>query len=158
MPVAGIFSIQRLTAARARPLDNRKGRHDKNPMLPDGYDTVVGDRGHRLSGGERQRLAMARVLLKDPKIIILDEATSALDSRTEAAVQRSFEALMRGRMNIVIAHRLSTIRDADMIYVVHEGEIVESGTHDELMRLEGHYSALCMSGDDIVRERLEVRA
>jgi ATP-binding cassette subfamily B protein len=110
--------------------------------LPDGYDTVVGDRGHRLSGGERQRVAIARILLKNPPILILDEATSALDALTEAHVQETFNQVMQGRTNIVIAHRLSTIQGADTIFVLDQGRIVERGRHADLIARGGAYAAL----------------
>jgi ATP-binding cassette, subfamily B, bacterial len=110
--------------------------------LPDGYNTVVGERGHKLSGGERQRLAIARVLLKDPRILILDEATSSLDYENEAAIQRALETVMRGRTSLVIAHRLSTVLAADVIFVVDEGRIVESGRHATLLARGGLYSRL----------------
>lgn len=110
--------------------------------LPDGFDTVVGERGYRLSGGEKQRIAIARVLLKDPKILILDEATSHLDTRSEAMIQDALEHLMTGRTSIVIAHRLSTVRRADEILVIDEGRIVESGPHEDLLTAGGLYSEL----------------
>lgn len=110
--------------------------------LPEGLDTVVGDRGHRLSGGEKQRLALARLLLKAPRVVVLDEATAHLDSESEAAVQRALEEALAGRTSLVIAHRLSTIRRADQILVVDGGRIVERGTHDELLELAGTYAEL----------------
>ena len=116
--------------------------HDVITALPDGYDTVVGERGHRLSGGERQRLAIARVLVKDPAVVVLDEATSHLDSENEALVQRALATALTGRTSIVIAHRLSTITGADQILVLDEGRIVERGHHDQLLAAEGLYSEL----------------
>jgi len=111
--------------------------HERILELPDGYDTTVGERGYKLSGGEKQRLAIARVLLKDPRILILDEATSALDTVSERLIQAAFERLMEGRTTIAIAHRLSTILRADRIIVYDRGRIAERGTHAELLALDG---------------------
>ena len=116
--------------------------HNFIAAQPDGYDTVVGNRGLKLSGGEKQRLSIARVVLKDPKILILDEATSALDSISESAIQDALELLMQGRTSIVIAHRLSTILKADRILVVRDGVIAEQGSHEELLALGGTYREL----------------
>ncbi len=125
-----------VAAARAASI------HDFIASLPDGYDTIVGERGHKLSGGERQRLAIARVLLKDPRILILDEATSQLDSENEALIQRAFVPLLRGRTSLVIAHRLSTIRSANVIFVIDRGRVVERGTHASLLAQDGAYTRL----------------
>ena len=116
--------------------------HDRIDELPDGYDTVVGERGYKLSGGEKQRVAIARVLLKDPRVLILDEATSALDTVSERLIQAALQRLMEGRTTIAIAHRLSTILRADQILVMARGRIVERGTHAELIRQEGLYAKL----------------
>jgi ATP-binding cassette subfamily B protein len=116
--------------------------HEFISRLPNGYDTVVGERGYRLSGGEKQRVAIARVILKNPRILVLDEATSSLDSESEALIQDALKPLMQHRTSVVIAHRLSTILAADLILVVSDGRIVERGTHADLLELDGLYARL----------------
>ena len=116
--------------------------HEFIAQLPDGYNTIVGERGQKLSGGQRQRIAIARAVLKNPPILILDEATSAVDNETEAAIQRSLERITKNRTTIAIAHRLSTVRNADCIFVMHEGIVVESGQHEQLVEQDGVYASL----------------
>src|SRR5207248_11131724 len=116
--------------------------HERIMEMPDGYDTVVGERGYRMSGGEKQRLAIARVVLKDPRILVLDAATSSLDTTAARLVQEALRPLMRGRTTLAIAHRLSTILAADVIFVLDRGRVVEKGTHAELLAHGGVYSRL----------------
>ncbi len=116
--------------------------HDFIDALPEGYDTMVGERGQKLSGGQRQRLSIARAIVRDPAILVLDEATSAVDNETEAAIQRSLEMVSKDRTTLVIAHRLSTVRHADRIHVLENGLVAEAGTHDELVAAGGLYAAL----------------
>ena len=123
--------------------------HHVIAALPEGYDTVVGERGHRFSGGERQRIAIARTVLRNPPVLVLDEATSALDTETERAVQEALDALAEGRTVIAIAHRLSTIRDADQIVLLDAGRIIERGSHDDLVTLGGHYAAILAGAGDL---------
>ena len=129
--------------------------HDFIAALPQGYDTVVGERGQKLSGGQRQRVSIARAILSDPAVLVLDEATSAVDNETEAAIQRSLAHIARGRTTIVIAHRLSTIRHADRIHVLEAGQVVEAGVHEELLELGGLYAALwrVQTGDAVGARR-----
>ena len=125
-----------IAAARAAHI------HDRIMELPEGYETMVGERGYKLSGGEKQRVAIARVILKDPRILVLDEATSSLDTLSERLIQQALEPLMRGRTTVAIAHRLSTILAADQILVIERGRIVQRGIHSELVGQEGLYARL----------------
>ena len=136
------FGVEHATREQVEEAARIANAHDFIMQTEHGYDTVLGDRGCRLSGGQRQRVSIARAILKNPPILILDEATSALDSESEHLVQEALERLMRNRTTLVIAHRLSTIAGADLICVMHEGRIVESGTHASLMELNGFYKRL----------------
>ena len=137
------FGVKQATLKEVEEAAKIANAHEFIVASENGYETNIGDRGGKLSGGQRQRLSIARAVLKNPPILILDEATSALDTESERLVQDALERLMKNRTTIVIAHRLSTIRNADMICVMHEGEIVEKGTHSELLALKGHYTRLC---------------
>ncbi len=136
------FGVDTATNAQVEEAAKIANAHEFIMATPKGYDTNIGDRGGKLSGGQRQRISIARAILKNPQILILDEATSALDTESEKLVQEALERLMKNRTTIVIAHRLSTIKNADEIYVIHEGEIVEQGPHDVIYKKEGYYTKL----------------
>jgi ABC-type multidrug transport system fused ATPase/permease subunit len=136
------FGVEHATRQDVERAARVANAHEFIMASENGYDTNIGDRGCRLSGGQRQRISIARAILKNPPLLILDEATSALDTESEKLVQEALDRLMDGRTTLVIAHRLSTIKNADMICVLHEGRIVERGTHNELLQLNGYYKHL----------------
>ena len=136
------FGVDNATRKQVEQAARIANAHEFIMESENGYDTMVGDRGCRLSGGQRQRVSIARAILKNPPILILDEATSALDTESERLVQEALERLMKSRTTIAIAHRLSTIKNADEICVLHEGHIVERGTHEQLLSLNGYYRKL----------------
>jgi ATP-binding cassette subfamily B protein len=144
----GVTDRQIIEAAKAA------NAHEFIMSLPDAYDNQVGERGVTLSGGEKQRISIARAILKDPAILILDEATSAVDSATEASIQEAMDRLVKGRTTIAIAHRLSTLRNADKLIVIDKGEVIEEGSHEELMKLDGSYADLVRKQANFAREMI----
>lgn len=137
------FGVENATMEQVIEAAKVANAHDFIMATDEGYNSNIGDRGNKMSGGQRQRVSIARAILKNPEILILDEATSALDTESEKLVQEALDNLMRNRTTLVIAHRLSTIKNADEICVMHEGEIVERGKHDELYDKNGIYRKLC---------------
>jgi ATP-binding cassette subfamily B protein/subfamily B ATP-binding cassette protein MsbA len=137
------FGIENASPEKVHEAARIANAHEFISTMPQGYDTIIGDRGGKLSGGQKQRLNIARAVLKNPDILILDEATSALDTESEKLVQEALSNLMRNRTSIVIAHRLSTIANADEIIVMSKGEIIERGNHEALLALNGTYRKLC---------------
>ncbi|OWZ26190.1 ATP-binding cassette, subfamily B (MDR/TAP), member 1 [Cryptococcus neoformans c45] len=140
--ISGAVDPENVTEAQLEQACRQACIYDFIKTLPLGFETHLGLKGGQLSGGQRQRLCIARALIRDPRILLLDEATSALDGKSEASVQQALDNASRGRMTITIAHRLSTVRKADVIFVMEQGSIVESGSHDELLALEGRYFEL----------------
>jgi subfamily B ATP-binding cassette protein MsbA len=136
------YGHEQATRAEIEAAAKDANAHGFVEAFPDGYDTLVGERGVKLSGGQRQRVAIARAIVKNPRVLVLDEATSNLDSESELLVQEALGRIMRGRTTLVVAHRLSTVRDADRIVVLDDGRLVEQGAHDELMKLDGVYRRL----------------
>jgi ABC-type multidrug transport system fused ATPase/permease subunit len=137
------FGTENATLAQVEAAARIANAHDFIMATEHGYQTNIGDRGSKLSGGQRQRISIARAVLKDPEILILDEATSALDTASEKLVQEALDRLVKNRTTITIAHRLSTVKNADRIFVVNNGEIVEQGTHEDLYKKNGYYRQLC---------------
>ena len=136
------FGMENVTEDEVVAAAKIANAHEFILQMPEGYATNIGDRGGKLSGGQRQRIAIARAVLKNPPVLILDEATSSVDTRTEIRIQKAMDNLMKGRTSFIIAHRLSTIRDADLILVMKDGDIIEQGTHEELLEKNGFYAKL----------------